>query len=141
MVLSSSNEVFVETKRRVVPLNYFLPGNLFGVFEVMNQLTNNFSEPMWSVTAGARSVFLLPRINDAIGHNKIRKEFNSVLKPPQILSDQFEIFKEIALKTTDSDWYNEILIFTGDWFTNENAQSVKFYKYLLDLCWKQIQLF
>jgi hypothetical protein len=141
LVLSNSNEVFVETRRRVVPLNYFLPGDLFGVFEVMNQLADNFTEPMWNVTAGARSVFLLPRINDAIGHNKIRKEFNCVLKPPQSLGDQFDIFREIALKTTNNDWRNEILIFTREWFTNENSQSVKFYKYLLNLCWKQIQLF
>ncbi|HVV67626.1 MAG TPA: hypothetical protein VHE99_01110 [Gammaproteobacteria bacterium] len=143
LTLTNSNEVFAETSQeRVVPLNFFIPGDLFGVFEVLNQITQISSEPLWSVTAGAKTVFLLPRANDLIGHNRIRKELNITAPAPKNLGDQFDFFKEIAIKS-NSEWENEILIFTNEWFVNTDTEknTVKFYKFLLVLCWKQLQLF
>jgi len=143
LIMSRSNEVFVETNQRVVPLNFFYPGDMFGVFEVINQITQISSEPLWSVTAGARTSFLLPRISDAIGHNKIRKEFNIQTKPPETLFDHFEIFKAIAAHSSEvkDEWKNEVIIFTKEWFDDSNNKSAKLYKFLLMLCWKQLQLF
>lgn len=140
LVLSQTNETFVETSHRAVPLNFFVPGDLFGVFEIINLITQVFSEPMWSVTAGARTTFLLPRVNDTIGHNRMRKELNISVVPPKSLFEHFRVFTEIA-RATKSDWRNEILIFTNKWFENGNQKSAKLYKFLLTLCWKQLQLF
>ncbi len=141
LTLSNSNEVFVETEQRVVPLNFFHPGDLFGVFEVMNQITKIHSKPAWSITAGARTTFLLPRISDAMGHNRMRKEFHISAEPPKNLFAHYDIFRQIAANAKNNTWKNEILIFPKEWFEDDGHMSTKLYKFLLTLCWQQLQLF
>ena len=143
LVLHNNTEVFVETNERINPLNFFKPGDLFGVFESMGCLTGITSEPIWSVTAGARSVFMIPRITDKIGHNRIRKEFGiSKNDPPTNLQSHWKVFKEIyARMEKNNPWTNDILVFTHKWFDNNNDVSwLKFQKYIFKLCWQQMQL-
>jgi hypothetical protein len=146
LILSKSNEVFVDTGQRIIPLNYFTVGDLFGVFESLNFITDTEkSSALWSVTAGARTVFLLPRISDNIGHNKIRKELGISTKPPKNLFEQFTTFSQITsryyeLNDKNDMWTNELLIFPADLFSASN-NIVKFYKFMISICWHQIQLF
>lgn len=143
VILENNTEVFVETKDGAIPLNFFQPGELFGVFESMDFLTDHQSSPVWSVTAGARSVFMIPRITDSIGHNRMRKEFGIAHDVPAHLSDQWKIFKGICSHSThEQEWHNTILVFTESWFekNSEDVSWLKFYKYLFKLSWKQLQL-
>lgn len=144
LILHNNAEVFVEAKERINPLNFFEPGDLFGVFESMDYLTHTTSPSIWSVTAGARSVFMIPRITDKIGHNRIRKEFGiSANEPPTTLLHQWKIFKGIHdhWGTTPS-WTNTILVFTKRWFDNNNSVSwLKFQKYIFKRGWSQMQWF
>jgi hypothetical protein len=144
LVLDNNTEVFVETNERVIPLNFFEPGEVFGIFESVSFLTDTPSNPIWSVTAGARSVFMIPRITDKIGHKRIRKEFGITNEVPTDLSGQWKIFKSIhdGLDHT-KQWHNTILVFTDNWFQkhDEDISWLKFHKYLFKLCWSQLQLF
>lgn len=143
LVLHNNTEVFVEVNERVNPLNFFKPGDLFGVFESVDYLANTTSTAIWSVTAGARSTFMIPRITDKIGHNRIRKEFRvSANEPPSTLLNQWKIFKGIYdCREKEAPWTNDILVFTSKWFDNNNSVSwLKFQKYIFKLCWSQMQL-
>ncbi|MBP9691885.1 MAG: hypothetical protein KBD90_00955 [Alphaproteobacteria bacterium] len=143
LILHNDTEVFFESHDRIILLNFFRPGNLFGVFESISYLTNTPSEPMWSVTAGGRSVFMVPRITDKIGHNRIRKEFGiRTIEPPSNLLDQWEVFKGIYERSGDVEsWCNSILVFTDSWFSNNNDTSwLKFQNYLFKSCWSQLQI-
>jgi hypothetical protein len=147
LVLSRSNEVYVETSERVIPLNYFLPGNLFGVFESINFMTgNNNQTALWSVSAGARSTFLLPRISDTIGHNKMRKKLGISAKAPTSLFEHQKIFTQIVSRhnettTNDDIWENEILILPADLFSSSKSDTLELYKFMISICWQQSQLF
>jgi hypothetical protein len=144
LLLHNDAEVFVEAHNRITSLNFLKPGNLFGVFESINYLTDTSSDPTWSVTAGGRSVFMIPRITDKIGHNRIRKEFGiRTNDPPSDLPSQWEVFKGIYERSGGIKcWHNTVLVFTKSWFDNSNHTSwLKFQKYLFTLCWSQLQLF
>lgn len=44
---------------------------------------NDRTKPVWSVSAGGRSVFMLPEISDIDGHNRIEKEFEIDIDTPK----------------------------------------------------------
>jgi len=143
LVLHNDIEVFVESGERIIPVNFHKSGNVFGAFESMDLLANIQSNPIWSVSAGARSVFMLPRITDKIGHNRLRKEFGiSCDEPPPYLQGHWKVFKEINECFSDGkDWYSEVLVFTDQWFKNGNdAKWLKFQLYVCKLCWFQSRL-
>lgn len=143
LILHNDTEVFVEAHNRIISLNFFKPGDLFGVFESINYLTDTPSNSTWSVSAGGRSVFMIPRITDKIGHNRIRKEFGiRANDPPSDLPSQWEVFKGIYESSGGVDsWCNTILVFTESWFSNNNdSEWLKFQKYLFNLCWSQFKL-
>lgn len=50
---------------------------------------------MFSLTAGARCIFMLPNICDIALHKNLKRDFNVRLQPPKSLFDQWEIFKTI----------------------------------------------
>ncbi|MBX9621582.1 MAG: hypothetical protein K2X28_06110 [Alphaproteobacteria bacterium] len=144
LILHNDTEVFVEAHNRIISLNFLKSGDLFGVFESINYLADTPSDSTWSVSAGGRSVFMIPRITDKIGHNRIRKEFGiRTNDPPSDLSSQWEVFKGIYECSGGVDsWCNTILVFTDSWFSNNNdPEWLKFQKYLFKLCWSQLQLF
>lgn len=144
LILERDNEVFVETNSRVIPLNHLKPGEFFGIFEIMNKLNNTDtgSAIIWSVSAGSRSVFMLPKISEAGGHKRIQKEFNIKKDAPTSLEQHYAIFKDITSRVCSADrWHNTILIFTDSWFqNNKNAVWANFNKYLFKVCWIQMQL-
>lgn len=142
-ILERENEVFVETNTRVIPLNHLKPGEFFGIFEIMNKLNNVESKIIWSVSAGSRSVFMLPKISEASRHKRMQKEFHIKKDAPSSLEDHYAIFKEITYRADHADrWHNSILVFTDAWFQTEHKNSAwgAFNKYLFKVCWIQMQL-
>lgn len=138
--LSAASEVFVETFERIMPLNLFTPGDLYGLFEALVPLTGCPMTPYWSVTSGARSVFLLARVSDAIGHNRLKAEFNLSAAAPKRLSEQWNVIKQIARHpTAGTPWSSEVLIFTKKWFSRkeDDIDWLRFHYYLLVKSWFQ----
>jgi hypothetical protein len=138
--LSNAAEVFVETGERIIPLNLFSPGDLYGLFEAIEPFTNCPTYPCWSVTSGARSVFLAAKVTDTIGHKKLKAEFGISQSPPQSLSSQWHVFKSIIRsKHTQSFWKTEVLLFTKNWFADRSNDInwLRFQNYLLKKSWIQ----
>jgi len=137
--LTNSSEVFVDTGERIVPLNIFTPGDLYGLFEAITPLTGCSISPCWSVTSGGRLVFLGAKITDAIAHKRLRTEFGVPITPPQKLSDQWHILKIIGNKATTPPWTSKILLFTKDWLEKreDDIGWLRFHNYLLIASWVQ----
>lgn len=138
--LTNGSEVFVDTGERIVPLNVFTPGDLYGLFEAIVPLTDCPFTPCWSVTAGARSVFMGAKVSDTIGHKRLRAEYGVNPTPPKILADQWDIFRTIANRSNpDSPWACKILIFSKNWFEkrDDNLGWTLFHNYLLTKSWVQ----
>jgi hypothetical protein len=141
LILHNDNEVFIESADRIIPLNFFKAGDLFGVFEVVKMFAKISFNSLWNVSAGARSVFMLPKISDKISHNRIKQEYGINCEVPNSLMNQWDVFKEIIHKSGNSNiWYNELLVFGKDWFDEDkdyNINLLEFKNYIYETTWKQ----
>ncbi len=141
--LKKSNEVFIDTGSRIIPLNIFNPGSLLGLFESMDFLYSYHSSPRWCVSAGARSIFMLPKIGEKKGvkklksHCKIPKDINL-----RDLSDHWAIFKSISNSPEFYDnWLNTLVFFPKEWLIKIKADSAfnELRDYLFKNAWSQSQ--
>lgn len=121
IISKKNSEFFLSTAQGVLPYAVMEPGQIFGLSRILDILDmqhtkeKNLSPFIWEFTAGVRSIFMLPKITENIGHNKLKKKHNLSLLKPQNLSDHWSIFKDIANQCNTS-WRAEILFFSNNWF-------------------------
>jgi hypothetical protein len=134
LLLNKGCEVFVPLFDRIIPLNLLEPGSvIFGLFEAAGLLSGLTSNPPWCVTAGARSIFMLPKITDQTGHKRLKQKFQIPPVPPRSLADHWEIFSGIANHPDYiNQWHCDLLYFTDSWFDQaKNGKKLEsFYNYL-----------
>jgi hypothetical protein len=89
------------------------------------------------MTAGARSLFLLPKISESASHNQLKKAFHLKTEKPTNLLDHWKIFKEITNHPAFGEkWETELLFFSREWFETLNDKSwLTFKSYLLGYAW------
>lgn len=139
LTLENDNEVFVDTSTRIVPLNLFHAGSILGAFEAADFIFDRESTARWSVSAGSRSIFTLPKINDNLGLKRLRSHYNfdSVIRVND-LSDHFDLFKAIAQSEHfKQPWRNRVLFFSQEWL--KDPRLIGFQKYILQQAWLQAQ--
>lgn len=137
VVLTKSVELGFETPQRIIPIRIFSEGQLLGVQEALDPKFSSFSHCHWSMTAGARSLFMLPKISEALGHKRLRREFNLRLPTPKSLTQQWHIFKEIANHPHfPTQWACEILLFSYKWI--EQLQSNTSWQPLREYCYQEV---
>lgn len=139
-LLNRASEVYLDLQNYVAPLNFLSPGQLFGVFEVLNMFVNQFQLAFWSVASGAKSIFMLPKITRMDSHQRLSREFSVSRHPPQSLPEQHAIFAGIAAATGKAaNWFSEVVLFTDAWMqaakTKVGWQQLR--RYLSDVGWQQ----
>ncbi|OGT06627.1 MAG: hypothetical protein A2103_04455 [Gammaproteobacteria bacterium GWF2_41_13] len=134
LLLNKGCEVFVHVNNKTTTLNILQPGKLFGLFEITDLLSDISIRPPWCVAAGAQSIFMLPKISDAIGHKKLKQKFSSLpTTPPLCFEDHAHLFELIDKNTPQSaPWHCEVLYFTRPWFESFKTKKrlAPFYHYL-----------
>lgn len=139
LILSKSCEIFIESKQQIISLDLLGAKQLFGLFEVLaKQTSTDNKQPPWSITAGARSIFMLPKITDMNAHRRIIRTYKVQSQPPQSLTDHWQIFTKIAQHTeTTRPWRCEILFFSGTWLHTQKDSPLwaKFNNYLYSQAW------
>lgn len=139
MVLKNTFELFLPLEDRVIPfLGLIHPGTPFGAWRILNPHKNLQPKFIWDMTAGARSIFMLPKISEEKKHLKLKKIFNLSANTPKSLMMHWEIFKEIANHPSfKQPWEAEILFFSKQWFEHlEDSEWADFYRYFHDSVWK-----
>ncbi len=144
LITEKSVEIYVETpEERTVPFKLFKPGVIFGVWEVMEQPAIIMRRSWeWSISAGARTIFMLPKISDSAGHLKLQRAFNLRSYAPNNIFEHHKIFTEIFHHhAKKSDWATELLFFTKDWLKPmpDNIGWVKLKEYWTQVAWNQVQ--
>lgn len=143
LLLNKSSEIFVTEDSRIIPLNIFKPGKLFGTFETLDYIFKKGSEPIWNVSAGARSLCMLPKISEASGFKRLRANYNLFSGANlKCLSDHWYVFKEIATHEKESQpWISHILIFGKEWLIGKENDPAwfQFQRYLFEQGWRQSQ--
>lgn len=144
-IINNSSEVFVEEEQRIIPLNFLKAGELFGLFELIDSLAQTaiLRQPIWNISAGARSVFMLPSISNVISNRRICKKLNVHNHVHEAVNNQqhWSIFRNINSNNKKNIWHTTILVFANKWFEHQNNVAyAEFYKYLVNQCWGQLQL-
>jgi len=129
-------EIFNELDDRVFSMAYFNQGLNLGIWEMFAPVI-----PL-TVTAGARSLQMLPRISEANSHKKL-KRFGIQSPPPKTPLDQWAIFKEAAQHPEFSEpWQCDILFFSNKWAEEAKAANqpgsawLLLQKFLLERAWR-----
>ncbi len=140
-ILNKSVEVYVETTGgRTIPFKLFSPGVTFGVWEIMEtpQITLRQSWD-WSISSGARTVFMPASINEAASYSRIQRKYRIKSYLPSNIFEQQKIFAEIA-HHSEEKWCTEILYFTEQWVKDakENPSWAPLYNYWHQQSWKQL---
>ncbi len=137
LVLTKGCEVSLSNHQRSMPLHLLYPGNLFGVFETISWLVKDPKKVAWQVTAGSRSVFMLPSIHDSIAHQRLQQSFGVTTDAPQNLLEHSPFFAKLNAKSA-VPWQCEILLFPKNWFTEPGIQEPLF-RFIFETGWKQSQ--
>ncbi len=118
LVLEGSLELFIDVDDRIIPYRLLQPGHLFGLWKILdNEISHCPPVFCWGLTAGARSLFMLPKISDALCHQRLRKTVGIHSPKPDKLKNEWHVFREIYHSTHNNQpWHAEILCFSSAWF-------------------------
>jgi hypothetical protein len=138
LLLNNGQEVFIENEDRVIPVAFFTPGVVLGLWESLEEKSSFAMQKFLDVSAGARSIFLLPKVAEAGSFERLKK-FYGVRQPmPRKLSDHAAIFAQISKhKAFQEEWSHDILFFSKEWLVRDakNVGWLTFHHHLLEQAW------
>ncbi len=142
MVTNNNTEVYTVSDNRLIPFRMFTEGELFGTWELLDPDEFKQETYNWSISAGARSIFMLPKISDASSHRRLRAKYGVSLATPKYFSDHHEIFTKIANHNEfPHEWHNEIIFFSQKWVEGIsqllNNKWTALYFFILKEAWEQ----
>jgi hypothetical protein len=118
-VLDKIVELFLPFPHRETPapFGYFTAGSVMSTLSVLGQ--NTFAHHprfLWSFSAGARSILMLPKISKVKNYQRIQRKHGLQIKAPQKTSGHWELFKNLYQKELLGEWNLEIIFFSKQWF-------------------------
>ncbi len=108
MVLENAFEIFVDNGYETMPIEVLKPGQIFPIDE-MDGFEHILPKHLLNMTAGARSIFLSPKISDAVCFTRLAKKYGLELDIPKNLYDEWQILVNLAAKSNPS-WRAKMLI-------------------------------
>lgn len=138
LILSRSFEIFMVLDNHTIPLYGLIPeGKLISTWRVLNTTKSHTPAFLWNMTAGTRSIFMLPKISEALAHRKLSNLFQTNSLPPKRLLDQWCLFKEFANHPAFGEkWSARILFFSKKWFEKlDDPRWMKFKNYMIQSAW------
>lgn len=137
MILENSIETFFVTKDRIIPASLFKKGDLVSLWCVLEDYDNYHKGPLWSITSGARTICMLPKITDKNSYRQLKLKYGLKSPIPKSLNDHWEIFFHLTShEKFINNWSSEIILFGKKWFENKNDFAwTEFYRYLLKEAW------
>lgn len=132
LLIKNSVELFINPDSQIIPYAIFSLGEVFGTYRILDaEVSHCPSTFLWGMTAGARSIFMLPKISEAVSHNYLNKKFQLKLEKPNCLVDQWEVFRQLAgHPELGEPWEVEFLFFSKAWFDN-----------IHDPAWEKLKLY
>ena len=111
IITQNSIEVFQETRTSLTSIAIHDQGLQLGVTAFMGWQGNE------NVTAGARSLFLIPKAAQLNGYKRLRRHYQITTQPYKSLRDQWQVFRDIANSAVlPKTWYTDVYFLTEPWF-------------------------
>ncbi len=143
LILKNSIELSMALKDRIISFcGLITSGELFGEQQIFSsEESGKLPLFLWNITAGARSIFMLPKISEKEKHNKLKKTLRLKQNKPKNYLDHWEIFRSIANNSDfQHPWTTEILFFPKNWFDHLHDPAWSdFYHYILKSLWKKAE--
>ena len=146
MVLNKEIEYFIDLKTEgiTIPWAVYSPGMFFSFSRNLSKDSSRTYSPngVLSVTAGARSIFMLPNIGCTTNHANFQRDFNIRHVAPKSLYDHWHVFKEITdNKILECDWRACLLYFSEKWVTKIHTDEawLPLKVYFHELAWKYFE--
>lgn len=140
LMLKNSAEIFMVMENHTIPYHrgLILSGSIFAPFRILSKKLSHSAPYLWNITAGARSLFILPKISENLGHNRLKRNFKIATEKPENLLNHWEVFRSLAnSKNAACNWSMEILYFSNKWFEKlEDPKWEKLHFYLLKNAWQ-----
>lgn len=140
VVLDKSIEVFLSVNGRITPLSVMTPGKIFGTWANLEPDFSCERGTMWNITAGARSIFMLPKITDNGLHKRLQRMCGLLSPSPKGFPEHWQIFSELMShrsQTTDESWEVELLFFSKEWVEKQKEPLWHALRlYLYSYAWK-----
>lgn len=138
LIAAKGIESFVQSKHRVLPATYMGTGKLVSLWRILEEGPSYFLGPFWSIASGVRSICMLPKITDSACHKVLKIKYGLKLPVPQRLSEQWDLFTQIANHQNFSQpWSSELIFFTKQWLDHKKDKRwSEFYRFLLNEVWQ-----
>lgn len=141
MVLDKSVELFIDTDKKIFPWQILTEGNFFAVFSLLEQSPLFYPAKVFSITSGARNVFMLPNIGNKVLHKNIKNKLQIRQPTPKGLMEHWDIFRSIYdhAHTKTNEWKSELLLFPKHWIQKlkYNSNYKKLYTHIVNQEWKK----
>ena len=139
MVLNRSVELYMQTEDRVIPFNVIKAGRLVGLTFVLSPV--HVWPQAWHMTAGARSIFVLPKITDSISHRKLCRARGMKVPLARDLGTHWSLLTKMANDSGFSQpWCTEVLFFSKKWVDNSKDDDwLRFNYFLYQEGWAAIE--
>ncbi len=138
IVLHNSVELFLPSEERIIPFTLMCPGRIFGLSRALDPPISFHAGGTWQMTAGARSMFVLPKITDYVSYKKICRARSIKLPMPDKLLDHGPLLIQMSKhKDFQKPWFCELLCFPADFLKEHNdAKWIKFRYFLYEDVWE-----
>lgn len=130
LVLDNALELFIELEGgQATPFQYMKAGTIFALWTALDTKSSADLGKVWTISAGARSFFLLPKFSDKTYFRKLQRAFALKGDPPVDLTDQYRVFYEIMAKQTLAPaWTVDVLFFSEDWLKEKKAAKWRLFR-------------
>jgi hypothetical protein len=120
LVLEKRIEYFIDLGREgiTIPWLIYEPGNFFPFTTILGKKAkyNYMPNGLLAISAGARSVFMLPNIGCYGNHVNLQRDYGVDALAPKSHYDHSGVFKEIVnSKASSTNWQCSILYFSEKW--------------------------
>lgn len=140
LVLKNTAHESVTTSNQILPLGVVYPGSIFALWKNLDTDHSFHPIKMFTITAGARFICMLPNISDLSLHKNLKRDFNVKQPPPKTLFDHWEIFKSIVFHPSSKcTWTTDLLFFSEKWFEKIKSDSAwyKLRLLMLESAWRK----
>ena len=135
VILENSLEVYMSHRVTKVPVTIATvhEGGVISVARVLARSIPHQPAFLWNLSAGARSLFLLPKISQKRKYRSLRSSLGIDTEIPKNTLEHIHIFKKIFAHDCIKPWNTKILFFAKKWFEHlEDPAWIKFKVYLLE---------
>lgn len=142
--LNKCVEAYKDLGTAIHPFVVLEPELTIGTWEYLagndNGYKSNATTSNISLSAGARSIFMLPKITDSTSHKRLKKTFAIKSYPPKSYYDHAQLFGDLINgKDQKNNWFCHVIYFTQDWYDKlfSDRQWSTLNSYIIQRSWLQ----